>query len=78
MNQGISMKKHVFLEQAIGGAPVDTQPVENSNGEYVELTSKRYFMYHHETFQGVKESLLENFNAEPVLWDTELNKVVQP
>lgn len=71
------MKKHVFLLSEIEGAPVDTKLVGNSK-EYVELTSKRYFMYQHESFQDVKEALITNFGAQPVLWDTIKNEVVSP
>lgn len=72
------MKKHVFLLSEIEDAPVQTKPVEgDESGLYVELTSKQYFLYEHESYQDLKESLITNFGAQPLLWDTELNKVVE-
>lgn len=73
------MIKHVFKKSDIADAPVDVQPVEgDTSGNYVELASKRYFQYVHTTFEDVKKVLLEEYKAEPLVWNTHTKKVLIP
>ena len=73
------MIKHVFNKSDIADAPIDVQPVDgDTSGNYVELASKRYFEYMHTTFEDVKTVLKEEFQAEPLVWDTHTKKVLIP